>query len=1062
MKKITLLIIGLVSLQLQAQLNDFITGLSNPVGITIDGNTMYTGSIGTSNIQSIDLSAMNPVAQDVITNISFPSKFVVIGTDLYFTYQLSSVGKIDLTSPTPTVIPVLTGLNSAFGLAVKDNFMYISNRQFDNGGIQRFDYTDSNPSTTLETIVSGISGFVNDIAIKDNELFLANSGENVVSKIDLTVSNPVVIDVVDAPGVLDVAFDGNFMYFSNGYLSRIDITNSTAQTEVLIFNTTAIWDITFDGSDIYLAQQTAGKISTANTQSLSPIVFSNNEFAIDQVFGTNLPVVSQGGSALADVDGDNDLDVFITGNNFGTYIAKLYLNDGNGTFSESTINNFEGVSLSSVAFADIDGDNDLDLMYLGFDNTFSRITKLYLNDGSGIYSEDLTNTFIGITNGAITFGDIDGDNDQDLFLSGEIGATGYTELFLNDGNGIFSSAPASPFTSVSSSTVDLADVDNDNDLDVLITGFEPSGQTNIANLYSNDGSGNYSLVNNTNFTGVVRGSVKFSDLDNDTDIDVVIAGQIDNNNFTSISRVYKNDGLGNFSADFSNNLLGVQNGSIDVADIDEDGDIDLIIGGESINLPQIDYNFNLYLNNGNGQFINDNLFITEGVSDMGFDIFGDIDNDGDEDIFLFSTDPMSGQSQTFVFRNVPAVPAGEKQALLEFYEFTNGNDWSLQNNWNTRFTAGQWLGVSTVNINDELFVSGIELQNNNLTGSIPSSIGNLNQLEAFNIFNNNVTGDLPSSIWNLNNLKRLLPGGQLDQQLNIPNGIPASIINLQDLEWLNVSGINLTNGLPSELFTLPNLDILRIASCGLSGNLPDGLANIRDVVALNNSFEGPINANFQSTPSNFRLNITNNLFDFSDLEALVQANNYEILTYSPQRTSDAEQNIEEGVGSNITLTVTADDINRTTENSAQNNEFQWFKDSSPINGAIADSYQIISAQVSDSGVYYCEITNPLVPDLTINRAPITLVIEESLGTTSTESEEVKLYPNPVTNWMTISLDNVNAKGTFKIIDSLGRLIHKAELLNAKTLFNAEHLNAGLYFLSVESMNYTQTIRFIKR
>ena len=92
--------------------------------------------------------------------------------------------------------------------------------------------------------------------------------------------------------------------------------------------------------------------------------------------------IAGGEMAFADVDGDNDMDVLFTGRINTIYYAILYTNDGAGNFSEVPDTPFEGVAGSSLAFEDIDGDNDADVLIVGFgDSGYSA--KLYKNDGTG-------------------------------------------------------------------------------------------------------------------------------------------------------------------------------------------------------------------------------------------------------------------------------------------------------------------------------------------------------------------------------------------------------------------------------------------------------------------------------------------------------------------------------------------------------------------------------------------------------------------------------------------------------------------------------------------------------
>ena len=118
----------------------------------------------------------------------------------------------------------------------------------------------------------------------------------------------------------------------------------------------------------------------------------------------------------------------------------LYTNDGVGNFSEAIDEFFEGVRTSSVAFSDIDGDNDLDVLISGEFISFSGITRLYINDGDGIFSEAVNNPFTEVYSGKVAFADVDGDGDEDVLVTGLMAdntVTHTAKLYLNNGQGVF-------------------------------------------------------------------------------------------------------------------------------------------------------------------------------------------------------------------------------------------------------------------------------------------------------------------------------------------------------------------------------------------------------------------------------------------------------------------------------------------------------------------------------------------------------------------------------------------------------------------------------------------------
>ena len=146
-----------------------------------------------------------------------------------------------------------------------------------------------------------------------------------------------------------------------------------------------------------------------------------NAQSFTEVVDTPFEGVQFSSIAVADVDGDNDEDILITGRGTGDdRIAKLYINDGKGNFTEMINTPFEGVQFSSIAFADVDGDSDEDVLITGSNIDFNSIAKLYLNDGLGNFTELMNTPFEPIRDGSVAFADIDGDTDQDVIIMEEI------------------------------------------------------------------------------------------------------------------------------------------------------------------------------------------------------------------------------------------------------------------------------------------------------------------------------------------------------------------------------------------------------------------------------------------------------------------------------------------------------------------------------------------------------------------------------------------------------------------------------------------------------------------
>ena len=306
--------------------------------------------------------------------------------------------------------------------------------------------------------------------------------------------------------------------------------------------------------------------------------------------------VYSGAAQFADIDNDGDQDLLITGNtNSITATANLYLNDGNGIFMLSSDTSLEPSFGGDFDFGDIDGDNDLDLIMTGKNSLGELFVKLYSNNGSGIYSLISGTSFLPVWLSSVEFIDVDNDNDLDLLICGEdIANTSIASLYLNNGSGSFSIAPDTPFTGSNFGDIAFGDTDNDGDQDILITGSNSNGQ-NIAEFYINNGS-SFSLLPNTPFTGTSLHSSSFADFNNDGQLDLLHIG---NSNNGLIGHIYENTGSNNFILVDSITIAGSYNGSNIVSDFNGDNKLDIITTGTSftnpIRAPKIYFNESVIL-----------------------------------------------------------------------------------------------------------------------------------------------------------------------------------------------------------------------------------------------------------------------------------------------------------------------------------------------------------------------------------------------------------------------------------------------------------------------------------
>ncbi|MGB5977042.1 MAG: hypothetical protein WBG62_06510, partial [Cyclobacteriaceae bacterium] len=198
----------------------------------------------------------------------------------------------------------------------------------------------------------------------------------------------------------------------------------------------------------------------------------------------------------------------------------------------------------------------------------------------------------------------------------------------------------------------------------------------------------------------------------------------------------------------------------------------------------------------------------------------------------------------------------EYAALKALYDSTDGAGWDDDTNWLSGTTSADfatWYGV-TVSNGD---VSEINLQSNNLNGTIPPAINDLKKLVRLRLHQNDLAGSLPQ-LYGLTDLY------SLDLSNNWLSGaIPVAWGGLSALEYLQVRNNELGGELPDSLRHLSLLIDLRLSGNNLIGEVPQWLDSLPDLEYLyldHNYFNGPFPQNWSLQYINF-LNLSYNNFD---------------------------------------------------------------------------------------------------------------------------------------------------------------------------------------------------------
>jgi len=333
-----------------------------------------------------------------------------------------------------------------------------------------------------------------------------------------------------------------------------------------------------------------------------------------------LPEDFNGKVAWGDYNNDGNLDILISGNNDDYAKTRLFRNNGNGTFSEN-YSELPEMYTSSVDWGDYDNDGFLDILYCGYtwiNYTSTYYSKIYRNKHDGTF-EDINAALPAA--GTALWWDYNNDGNLDILINNY-------RILKNCGNGIFSDINAG-LIKVTESSSAWGDYDNDRDLDVIISGqsgYQSGGYGLITRIYRNDGDETFTDIN-AGLIGTGRGSLAWGDYDNDGDLDILISGDSDN---SLISWVYRNDGNDVFTDINAKLPFGYLN-FVNWGDYDNDGDLDIIITGLTI-YGSPNHLLAIYRNNGDDTFTDINAGLP--IDYFSFAKWGDYDNDGAVDILL--------------------------------------------------------------------------------------------------------------------------------------------------------------------------------------------------------------------------------------------------------------------------------------------------------------------------------------------------------------------------------------------------------------------------------------------
>lgn len=408
------------------------------------------------------------------------------------------------------------------------------------------------------------------------------------------------------------------------------------------------------------AAGSAGKGTSVSGRPLPYPVFTD----VTAAAGLNPTGFPFGNPIWGDFDNDGDLDLFV--DNHYNLPPHLYLDNGNGTFTDIFLNTGIRRTLDrhGSGWCDFDSDGDLDLHITTGARKGETLglkhDELLLNLGGNQFRDEAEEAGVINTWGrgrSVACGDFNNDGNPDLLL-GNIGTD--LVLYQNNGDGTFADATvAAGLGSLHYNEVAFADYDNDGFPDIFCTDVQSSG-TSYDLLMKNNGDGTFTNV--TQQAGIQQlnngRSIAWGDYNNDGYLDLFVTRGTD---VPLKQTLYKNNGDGTFT-DFTDAAgLGATSNNRAAAwgDFDNDGYLDLYVVNSGTDPGGKGPNF-LYHNNRNGTFtdVAASTGVESLVSSRGRGAaWADYDKDGFLDLFVTNGEDNTDypEGPQFLFRNAGNV-----------------------------------------------------------------------------------------------------------------------------------------------------------------------------------------------------------------------------------------------------------------------------------------------------------------------------------------------------------------------------------------------------------------------
>jgi hypothetical protein len=343
---------------------------------------------------------------------------------------------------------------------------------------------------------------------------------------------------------------------------------------------------------------------------------------------------------VADLNGDGKPDVMVANSSSGT--VGVLLGNGDGTFLPVVLYPSGGLTAASIVVADLNGDGKLDLAVATCASSGSNCSNgkvgVLLGNGDGTFQAAVTYATGQFATIAVAVADLNGDGKPDLIVANNYSVFGLGVL-LGNGDGTFQPVVTTNFNGIATS-IAAADVNGDGKIDVVMAACVISGKSCASrpSVLLGNGDGTFQRIANYGSGWYNANSIAVADVNGDGKPDLLVGDLCNSASKCSGGpvAVLLGNGDGTFQPPVSYSTP-YETTAVAVADVNGDGKADLIATDFCISLTNCTSGtVNVLLGNGDGTF-QTALSYNSGAQGAASVAVADLNADGEPDLIVANT-----------------------------------------------------------------------------------------------------------------------------------------------------------------------------------------------------------------------------------------------------------------------------------------------------------------------------------------------------------------------------------------------------------------------------------------